>query len=116
MLRLPCRPCWRGEFLVIKKTVRTKKRYIRFRCISEPHLYSRQGLENALRKFVLKCTGYLNNPYIKFVSYNSDTGEGVLKCSSKSVKSVLQSLVLFGGDKNNCRIKLVKTSGTLHLL
>ncbi len=102
-----------GECMVIKKSVRIKKRYVKFRCISEEPLQQRV-IEANMRNFILRCMGFLHNPYVKFVRYDAENGEGVLKCSARHFKSVLQSLVLFKEGK--CRVKLLSSSGTLKKL
>lgn len=98
--------------MVIKKSVRTRYRYIKFLYLSEQRTDARQ-LEAEIRAFVLKQLGCLGNPTLKLLSFTKE-GAGILRCSADAFMRVRQALLFFYGT--NFRIKLVGSSGTLKAL
>jgi len=94
--------------MVIKKSLRTRFRYIKFRLLSAHPFHG--DFEGELRAHINTLLGLSHAPSIKLLSFDSE-GNGLLRCDSASFTEVRQAMLFFY-DKDY-RIKLLKSSGTI---
>jgi ribonuclease P/MRP protein subunit POP5 len=106
-----------GDQMVIP-TLRQRKRYIRFRILSESK-FPKERVENAIYRSLLDLFGEyglsLANP--RLVEFDEREQRGVLKCAREEVQKIIASLALVSEiDEVRAAVHTEGISGTLKKL
>jgi RNase P/RNase MRP subunit POP5 len=94
--------------MTIKKSARTRYRYVEFEYISRNSI-SQDDLLKKIIEHVSRMEGSLHMPKIKMISFQNNIG--IIKCNAQSLNDIRTSLVLLYDA--SFRIKLLDSSGTI---
>lgn len=97
--------------MTLKKSVRTRHRYIKFRVISQ-RTFSGEEIYREIYGFASLALGAFAMPKMRLVSY--ENSEGILKCRAQDFVPLRAALALLASKEY--RIKLLASSGTIKAL
>ncbi|MFH1447729.1 MAG: Rpp14/Pop5 family protein [Candidatus Micrarchaeota archaeon] len=104
--------------MLLKPTIREKKRYIAFRIEAEVKLSEgelRNGLQDALLSFVGEFGYSKANP--KIIQFNSANRFGIMRCVPEEMNAMRTSLALINSiSGKKVAVRLLGASGTLRKL
>ncbi|MCX8205870.1 MAG: hypothetical protein N3H30_01440 [Candidatus Micrarchaeota archaeon] len=97
--------------MALKKSVRTRHRYIKFRTISQ-RKFAGDEIYSEILRFVSRTHGAFAMPKMRLISY--ENSEGILKCRAQDLTQLRAALALL--TSREYRIKLLSSSGTIKAL